>query len=85
MSIFCDAFNVIYVGGRKGKPFEVRFCPRDVKVPWSIKSRRTNGYYFMTLREALAFAAGRGYIEQHQIDKYQDEIMSTLARKWDEK
>lgn len=84
MPIIYDQLNVVYAGGRKGRPFEIRFCPRAVEKPWSIKTRKTNGYYFQTLRETLAFAAGRGYIEQQQIDKYQIEIMDALARKWDE-
>ena len=81
LSIICDQFNTIYCGGRKGRQFEIRFCPRNVKAPWSIHGKRTNGYYFTTLREALSFAAGRGYIEPHMIDNYQHEIMAALDSK----
>lgn len=84
MPIIFDQWNSIYIGGNKGRKFEIRFCPHDTKAPWSIHSRRSNGYYFTTLRETLAFAAGRGFIEQHLIDKYQIEIMNTLAHKWEE-
>ena len=84
MGIVTDQLNVIYVGGRGGRKFEVSFRPRDVKAPWGIHNRRSNGYYFTTLRELLCFAAGRSYIEYHLIDEYQSEIMRTLDRKWDE-
>lgn len=84
MPIVYNQINTIYVGGRKGRKFDVSFCPRDRKAPWSIHARRSNGYYFFTLREALSFAAGRGYIEPHLIDEYQKEIAQALDRKWDE-
>lgn len=85
MPIIYNQWNSIYVGGNKGRKFEVRFCPTSIKAPWSIHSRRSNGYYFITLREALSFAAGRGYIEYHLIDQYQNEIARLLDRKWDER
>lgn len=84
MAIIQNQWNSIYVGGRKGRKFEIRFCPRNVNSPWSIHGRRSNGYYFVTLRETLSFAAGRGYIEPHMIDQYQIEIMAALDRKWNE-
>ena len=83
MAIIQNQWNSIYVGG-KGHKFEIRFCPRNVNAPWSIHGRRGNGYYFVTLRETLAFAAGRSYIEPHMIDQYQIEIMAALDRKWNE-
>lgn len=84
MAIIQNQWNSIYVGGRKGRKFEIRFCPDCVKAPWSIHSRRTNGYYFTTLRETLAFAAGRGYIEQHLISEYQSVVAAALDQKFDE-
>ena len=84
MPIVYDQWNSIYIGGRKGRKFEIRFCPQCVKAPWSIHSRRSNGYYFTTLREVLAFAAGRGFIEQHLIDEYQKEVARALDRKLNE-
>lgn len=84
MPIIENEWNSIYIGGNKGRKFEVRFCPHNAKAPWGLHCRRSNGYYFMTLRELLSFAAGRSYIEYHLIDKYQSEIAAALARKWDE-
>ena len=84
MPIIHDQWNSIYIGGRKGRKFEIRFCPKSKDAPWSIHSRRSNGYYFVTLREVLCFAAGRGFIEVHLIDKYVDEVSAALSRKWDE-
>ena len=80
MPIIYDKFNTLYIGGRKGRKFEVSFCPRDEKAPWGLHSRRQNGYYFPELRELLAFAAGRGYIDFHMIGSYQVEIMAALER-----
>lgn len=85
MAIVVDRWNSVYIGGQKGRKFEVRFCPQCVNAPWSIHSRRSNGYYFATLREVLCFAAGRGYIEPHLIGQYQSEIGTALDRKWDER
>ena len=82
MPIIENEWNSIYVGGSKGRKFEIRFCPHDVKAPWSIHSKRSNGFYAVTLREILCFAAGRNYIESHMIDKYQSEVAAALARKW---
>lgn len=84
MPIITDQWNSIYVGGNKGRKFEVRFCPRNVNAPWGIHTKRDNGRYFCTLRELLSFAAGRGFIEYHLIDKYLNEIAEALDRKWDE-
>ena len=80
MPIIYDQWNGVYIGGRKGRKFEIRFCPHDVKAPWSIHSRRSNGYYFKTLRETLAFAAGRNDIEPHLIGKDQAEVMAAIER-----
>ena len=84
MPIIENEWNSIYVGGSKGRKFEVRFCPRNVKAPWGIHTARDNGRYFVTLRELLSFAAGRNLIEFHMIDRYQDEIAAALDRKWGE-
>ena len=83
MPIEINAFNTLYVGGNKGRKFEVRFCPGDKLAPWSVVSRG-QGKYFESLREALAFCAGRSWIGVHEIKAYQTEIMRTLDRKWDE-
>ena len=83
MGIVIDQFNTLYIGGSKGKKFEIRFCPKCVEAPWSVQSRG-NGHYFMTLRETLAFVAGRGWIGSHEIMKYANEIAANLDRKWDE-
>lgn len=83
MPIIMDQFNSLYIGGRKGRKFEIRFCPSDKAVPWSVQSRG-QGHYFETLREALSFVAGRGWIDTPMIKEYQMEIMHTLDRKWDE-
>ena len=83
MPIIIDKFNSLFIGGSRGHKFEVRFCPGHVPAPWCVSSRG-QGHYFVTLREALAFAAGRGWIATHEITAYQDEIMRTLDRKWDE-
>lgn len=84
MAIIADQWNSVYVGGTRNRKFEIRFCPKSVKAPWSIHGKRTNGYYFTTITETLAFAAGRGYIEPTLISKYRDEIAAALGRKWDE-
>ncbi len=84
MPIIFDQWNSIYVGGKKGRPFEIHFCPHNVEAPWSIHAKRGNGYYFITLRELLSFAAGRAWIEYHMIERYQQEVMQALDRKWDE-
>lgn len=83
MPVILDTFNTLYVGGIKGRKFEIRFCPTATEAPWSVQSRG-NGHYFQTLREALAFVAGRGWIDTHMIKAYQLQIMDALARKWDE-
>lgn len=83
MPIIFDQWNSIYIGGNKGRKFEIRFCPHDTKAPWSVQTHG-HGKYFETLREALAFVAGRGWIDAHEIKAYQVEIMNTLSRKWDE-
>ena len=83
MPIVVDQFNSLFVGGNKGRKFEIRFCPKAKEAPWSVQSRG-NGHYFQTLREVLSFAAGRGWIDTHMIRAYQIQIMDALARKWDE-
>ena len=83
MPIIVDQFNTLYVGGRKGKKFEIRYCPADRFAPWVVQSRG-QGHYFETLREALAFVAGRGWIEAHMIKAYQIQIMNTLDLKLSE-
>ncbi len=85
MGIEIDSFNTLYVGGNKGRRFEIRFTPdpRGTLAPWCVYSRCT-GHYFQTLREALAFVAGRGWIEVAMIGEYQKRIMDTLAQKWEE-
>ena len=83
MPIEINAFNTLFAKGRGGRKFEIRFCPGDKFTPWSVQSRG-QGKYFETLREALAFCAGRGWIDAHEIKAYQNEIMNTLSRKWDE-
>ena len=65
MPIIENEWNSIYIGGNKGRKFEIRYCPHNVRAPWGIHSRRSNGYYFTTLREVLSFAAGRSFIEYH--------------------
>lgn len=82
--IILDQQNTLFIGGQKGKKFEVSFCPRNANAPWGIHSKRSNGRYFTTLRELLCFAAGRSFIEFHLIDQYQKEIGDALNRKWDE-
>ena len=84
MPIIIDRFNTLFVGGSRGHKFEIRFSPdkRYTNAPWSVQSRG-QGHYFTTLREALAFCAGRGWIETHMIDPYQAEIMAALDREWD--
>ena len=84
MPIIADRWNSIYIGGTRDRKFEIRFCPRNVNAPWSIHTPRSNGFYSMTLREVLAFAAGRGYIAPHLITQYQLEIMAALDRQWSE-
>ena len=83
MPIIVDQFNTLYIGGSRGHKFEVRFCPKNVTAPWCVSSRG-QGHYFIALREALAFAAGRGWIGSHEIKTYQAEIMAALDSKWDE-
>ena len=83
MPIEINAFNTLFAKGRGGRKFEIRFCPTDKHTPWSVQTHG-QGKYFESLREALAFCAGRGWIETHEITAYQNEIMQTLDRKWDE-
>lgn len=83
MGIIAEEYNSICVLGNKGKKFEVRYCPQALEAPWSIQSRG-QGYYFLTLREVLAFASGRSWIGNYEIKRYQDEIMAALDRKWNE-
>lgn len=83
MPIVYDAFNSLYVGGRKGKRFTINYCPKDINCPWSVQYRGA-GHYFESLRELLAYCAGRGWIDVHSIKQYQVEIMGILDRKRNE-
>ncbi len=79
--IILDKYNVISAEGRKGKRFEICFCPKEPR-PWCLQ-RRGHGYYFPALRELLAFAAGRYLIDFHMLDAVQLEVMEALDRAWD--
>lgn len=84
MAIIYDKWNSVFIQNDNKRGFEIRYCPHDVKAPWSIHGKRTNGYYFVTLREVLAFAAGRGYIEPHMLDAYQRKVMLAFDEKLNE-
>ncbi len=84
MPIIFDRWNSIYVGGRKGRKFEIRYCPKSEVKPWSIHSGRCNGLYTQDLINCLYYAAGKNWIETHLIESYQNEIMRALDLKFRE-
>ena len=62
----------------RSKHFEVFFDNHpDALVPWSIQYCG-GGHYFRTLYGTLCYAVGRGFIEEHMIDKITAEIESQL-------
>ena len=83
MPIVKERRNTLFVGGSRGRRFEVWFCPGHVLYPWGVRYRG-GSHIFTTLREALCYAAGRGLLQTTEIDCYQKEIMLALDRKWDE-
>lgn len=84
MPIVYDRWNTIYVGGRKGRKFEIGFSPQSKEKPWRIHSGRCNGVYAQNLLNLLFFAAGKNWIETHLIDSYQTEVMRALDQAFDE-
>ncbi len=79
--IILDRYNIISAEGRKGKQFEIGFCPKNPR-PWRLEYRE-QGYYFLHPREMLAYAAGRGLIDFHRLDAAQLELMEALDQAWD--
>ena len=84
MPIVHDRWNTVYVGGKKGKKFEIGFCPKCVEKAWRIYSGRSNGVYAQNLLNLLFFAAGKNWIETHMIERYQQEIMLALDQAYDD-
>ena len=52
--------------GKGGYPYEFFYRPGDVR-PWSIQYGG-NGHYFRTLEGVLAYAVGRGWIQEHMTE-----------------
>lgn len=57
---------------RTGSRVQIGFDADEVQ-PWRVGYRGA-GHYFNTVREALAYCAGRGLVRYHLIDELAEEI-----------
>ena len=62
---------------RKGTRVLIGFDPDEVQ-PWRVGCRGA-GHYFNTVREALAYCAGRRFVQYHMIDELAEEMEKSVA------
>lgn len=77
MPFVIEKFSSVYCSGKKSVRFEVTYCPTRPEKPWGV-SYRGQGHYFRNLEAALAYAAGRGLIEEHQIMNHANDIVAAI-------
>ena len=73
-------YNEVYTIPRYcGRSVRITFCDdAECVMPWSVQHGGA-GHYFPSLREALRFAQGRGYVSTYSVLPIEAEIMSKMS------
>ena len=73
----------VYTDGHKGRRYKITFFNETVLLPWGVEYHGAS-HWFVTLREALAYCAGRGFFGVQDIDRVQRDVMQAFDKRIDE-